>query len=140
MAEIIATRRTFDSKTIHVFDDGSLTDSAGRTWTLHRRQLDVSTALLVAEESALFDAAEMPSLIEAAHRLLPRSPRGVIPGALRDMAHRLSDKAGTRPGDTSHPAQRTPKAPAYVAPWGTINGITGPLYVDAWGVTRVGGQ
>lgn len=26
-----------------------------------------------------------------------------------------------------------------VQSWGTVNGITGPLYVDGWGVLRVGG-
>lgn len=97
MPETIATRTTWDGRTITVEDDGNLY-LGHRTPTRHR-PLDVPTALLVAGEAALFDAAELPSLIEAAHRLRRKTGRNVLPGALRALASRLSAKAGTRPAD-----------------------------------------
>lgn len=103
--EIIARRSTFDGKIVAVYSDGDIADGAGVTFTRHR-PLDVATALLVADEAALFDARELPALITAAHRLVPRSPRGVLPGDLRALASRLSDKVGTRPAHVL-PPERT---------------------------------
>jgi hypothetical protein len=118
-ADTIATRRTYDGATVRVLASGDLVDGALRTFTRHR-PLDVPTALLVAEEAMLFDAAEIPALIEAAHRLARRSPCGVLPGALRALASRLSTRAGTRPADAPTGLPGPSKAARRAATRGTL--------------------
>jgi hypothetical protein len=117
--EIIKRTKTHDGKAVLVLASGDVTDQIGYTWTRHRT-LDVQTALLVAEEAFLFDAAEMPSLMVAASRLAKRSPRGVLPGDPRALASKLSHKAGTRPADIPAPV-----APA-LKPYRDPERCTGP--------------
>ena len=97
-------RRTYDGAAVRVLASGDLVDGGLRPFTRHRA-LDVPTALLVAEEAMLFDAAELPALIEAAHRLTRRSPRGVLPGALRALASRLSTRAWPRLTNNGYPTR-----------------------------------
>ena len=119
MIEAIAARRTYDGAAVRVLASGDLVDGGLRPFTRHRA-LDVPTALLVAEEAMLFDAAELPALIEAAHRLTRRSPRGVLPGALRALASRLSTRAGTRPVDAPRALPGPSKAARRAAGRGTL--------------------
>lgn len=89
---------TFDSKTVIVWDNGTVTDALGRTWTNHRA-LSVGEALMVADVATLFDAAEMPAIVAAAHKLTKRG--ALLPGDLAAAASLASERGGTRPADVA---------------------------------------
>lgn len=89
---------TYDNKTVIVWDNGDVTDAIGRTWTNHRA-LSVGEALVIADVATLFDAAEMPVIVAAAHKL---AKRGVLlPGDLSAAASLASERSGSRPADVA---------------------------------------
>ena len=90
MPEIIGRGMTADEKRVFVWDDGSITDGAGRGWT--RSRLPLTWAFCVASEACLFDSGEMPSLVRAAAKLARRG--NMLPGVLRAMAARNAAKKG----------------------------------------------
>lgn len=84
--ELISRTKTADGYGSQVWTDGRLTSADSRPWTMHRRTLPVSVALVVHHEVCLFDASEMPHLIAAALDLHKRGD--VTPGELRTEASR----------------------------------------------------
>lgn len=81
-AYILRIRTTYDQVRVVVWNDGELTDGAGRGFC--RARLSLTAAIMAAEEAQLFDAAELPVLLRAAARLEKEGK--LNPGALRTAA------------------------------------------------------
>jgi hypothetical protein len=109
-SEKITTKLTADGMKVEVWvnSDGTanVASFAGMSWTGGWISLTPADALLVAGESCLFDATEMPHLIRAAARLAKRGT--ILPGELRAAASLASHRAGTRPADVAPPPRKAP--------------------------------
>lgn len=82
-ATVIKTSKTSDNKTFQVWSDGHVTQALGYYWQ-GTRKLPRDVALMVAGEVCLFDAKEVPTLLQVAKKLARKG--SFDPGQLRAAA------------------------------------------------------
>jgi hypothetical protein len=91
MANIIASQKTADDKTLYLWSDGDLTWGLGRAIKGVRlpRKGDLTLGFLVLGELSVYDASEVPQLVKAAQK-------GGLPGEVRARFGRQESGAKRR--------------------------------------------